>query len=679
MNFFDIILSGSIPLNVIESMDDINTNLNNYNYLKINEYKNNKHDNSLIDMTKLLQSKLESRLNSSTELNRNKIHQGLYKLLNSATNDALNKNRNQLLTLLNEDKNIDNVIYQFAHDLSNSIVLLINGSDMNENSQEIFTNIIHLTGLTNKTINELLDIEKKLVLQLKLPNDYKNLERIHIINTLKNKLTPSNIKKCEKELLNDCVFDQEFLYNLSHAVLESLEVILDNIMKLIKRNELSNFYTLSVDIANNISSVNVPKPKTPRSYLRFKSSKKGKPKIVEKFGVQVGNTDINVDSVKVKDISDIEKNIDQSKVISGMSKILSGAINKATSKNQSDLIKSISVSNKISIGNVRGKSFVLKNITQTGTIDTTTEANFVQEIKTKIINDISVQIKEAIDTAQKDSIKDMNKLSVNDQKGTTVGDILTGVAGAVSQSVDSIAKAATAILEVGVNNKVEKRNEKEITKELKDRFNLNQRFEYKDDNDIRNQLENILSSDNLAKCGEELKAGGEINIGNINVDDVVDISNIKQEAIVKTATKCLFDQKVINDIASKIVTSQEKLIKQIMENIDEKLSDTQRSNTQGDIYAAGTAGAAIIASAGTALSETAQGLGKGFSTASEGLGKGFSIAAEGAGKGMANMFSGLLEPIKGPLMIAAGVAAVGAIIFLIVKLTKKDDFDSSGD
>ena len=166
MNFFDIILSGSIPLNVIESMDDINTNLNNYNYLKINEYKNNKHDNSLIDMTKLLQSKLESRLNSSTELNRNKIHQGLYKLLNSATNDALNKNRNQLLTLLNEDKNIDNVIYQFAHDLSNSIVLLINGSDMNENSQEIFTNIIHLTGLTNKTINELLDIEKKLVLQL---------------------------------------------------------------------------------------------------------------------------------------------------------------------------------------------------------------------------------------------------------------------------------------------------------------------------------------------------------------------------------------------------------------------------------------------------------------------------------------------------------------------------------
>jgi len=80
MNFFDIILSGFIQLNVVESMDNTNTNfinLNNYNYLKINEYKNNKHDNSLVDMTKLLESKLGSHINS-LELDRNKIHQGLY-------------------------------------------------------------------------------------------------------------------------------------------------------------------------------------------------------------------------------------------------------------------------------------------------------------------------------------------------------------------------------------------------------------------------------------------------------------------------------------------------------------------------------------------------------------------------------------------------------------------------
>lgn len=667
MNFFNIILGGSIPYNIIESMEDINTNifnLNKYNYLKINE------NNSNIEMTKILDSKIGSYFNISMDLNRNKIHNGLYKLLNSATNDALNKNRNELASLINlknDDIKIDKVIYQFAHDLSNSIVLLINGSNMNENAQKIFTNIIHLTGITNKTIAELRDIEKILILQLELPNDFKNETRIHMLNTFKLKLTPSNIKKCENDLLHNCIFDKEFLFNLSHALLESLEVILDNIMKLTKHNELPNFYAFTIDVSNNIATVNVPKPKTPRGYLRFKSLKKGKPKVIEKFGVQVGNTDINVDSTKVKDISEIEKNIDQSKVISGMSKILSGAISKATSKNQSDLIKAISASNKVSIGKVKGTSFTLTNISQTSKIDTTTEANFIQEIKNKIINDITIQIKQAIDTAQKDSIKDMNKLSVNDQKGTTVGEVIDSVAAVIGSAVSSVTQAATEILAIGVNNTVEKRNEKEITKELKDKFNLNQKFEYKDDNDVKNQLENILSSDNLAKCGEELKAGGELNIGDIDVKEAVNISNIKQEAIVNTATKCLFNQTVINDISNKIINSQERLIKQLMENVNDKISETDRKNTQGDIYAAGTAGAAIIASTGTALSETAQGLGKGASVALEGAGKGLSLVAESAGKGMANLFSGFLEPLKGPLMIVAVVAAIGLVIFLIMK------------
>ena len=38
---------------------------------------------------------------------------------------------------------------------------------MNENARNIFTNIIHLTGITNKTIDQLRDIEKKVILELR--------------------------------------------------------------------------------------------------------------------------------------------------------------------------------------------------------------------------------------------------------------------------------------------------------------------------------------------------------------------------------------------------------------------------------------------------------------------------------------------------------------------------------
>jgi hypothetical protein len=481
-----------------------------------------------------------------------------------------------------------------------------------------------------------------------------------------------------KDLLYDCVFDHEFLFNLSKTLLESLETILDNISKLTKRNEICNFFAFSVEISNNLASVNVPKPKTPLSSLKLKSLKKGRPKVIEKFGISIGNTDINVDSTKVKDIKQIEKNIDQSKVLSGMNKMLSSAINKAASKNQADLIKALAASNKISISKVRGDSFTFTNISQIGKVDTTTEAKFVQEIKNKIINDISVQLKQNIDMVQKDSIKDMNKTSVNEQTGTTVGDILTGVAGTIGSTVGKLADAASSILSINIGNKTENRKEKDITTELKDKFNLNQSFQYKDDNDVKNQLENLLSSDNLAKCAEETKAGGEINLADIDVKGPVMISNIKQEAVINSAMKCLFNQSVLNDISNKIINSQEKLIKQLIENVNDKLTETEKTKVQGDIYAAGTAAAAVIASAGTAVSEAAKGVGEGVGKAAEGVGKGVAIAAEGVGKGVANMFSGLLEPIKGPLMIGAAVAAVGAIIFLIMKLTKKNPSDSSG-
>ena len=63
MNFFDKILNGSIPINVIETIENTKPfNLNEYNYLKINEGMTNELGNAPINMTNLLNSEYGSHL-----------------------------------------------------------------------------------------------------------------------------------------------------------------------------------------------------------------------------------------------------------------------------------------------------------------------------------------------------------------------------------------------------------------------------------------------------------------------------------------------------------------------------------------------------------------------------------------------------------------------------------------
>ena len=697
MSYFDQILGGSIPLNVIESLkgfqNDFRLN-NQYKHLQLNEEMVNEVGNAPLNMTKLFDSPYGSHIKASLELDREKVLMGIYKLLDVASNDALNRNRNELSALTSltntkeEDKKVINkVINQFCADLSNSIILLMNDIKMDEQMKIILINIVHLTGITNKSIEELRDIEKKITLLLELPQDFKNKTRIHICETLKQILTPENIKKCEKDLIRKCIFDNQFLLNLSHVLVQSLENILGNIMNLTKYDRICYFYAFSVELSNAIANTTLSEPKSPKSPLPKKIDTKigakidAKTRVIENFGVSIGNTDINVDTTKIKDIKEIEKNIDQSKVISGMNKMLSNAINNAASKNQADLLKAIAASNKINIGKVRGSEFVFDNISQSAKVDTTTEASFVQKIANKVINDVSVSLKQQVDMVQKESIKDMNKTSIDEKIGSSVGDVLTGIAGVWGQTVGKLADAAADILSVNIGNKTEKRTEKDITQQLKDKFNLNQSFQFRDDNDIVNKLENLLKSENLAKCAEDTKAGNEVNFGEIDVTGPVRISNVKQEAVVTSVMKCIFNQDVMNDISNKMINSQEKLIKQLIENVNDKLTDTQKKQIQGDMYAAGTAASAMISSAGTAakdlgsgISEASQGLGKGISDASQGVGKGVGSAAEGVGKGIGSVLGGLTAPlIVGAIILV--LLIIGYIIFKKMKSSSDDDDD----
>jgi hypothetical protein len=67
----------------------------------------------------------------------------------------------------------------------------------------------------------------------------------------------------------------------------------------------------------------------------------------EHFAINIGNTKNIKNKKTMQEISEIEKNIDQSKVIEGAASFVSKAANKAAASNKADLMKALAASNRL--------------------------------------------------------------------------------------------------------------------------------------------------------------------------------------------------------------------------------------------------------------------------------------------------------------------------------------------
>lgn len=650
MSYFNQILGGNIPITVIQSIGGsqhdymLNKDLLHY---QLNKGMTNDLGDYPINGHKIMDSSYSAYVNASLEMDRQKVGSGLITILKTATIQALNISRDNLIKISKmkdklskqDSKLIEDTVKKVSVDLAHSIVKIINGLALNKTMKELLLYSMHLTGVTSKSKEDMENFRKHIIMIMELPHNFKTHKEIDVLNSLKLKLTPENLKKCEIGLNKDCFFDDEFLFKFASALMFALEHVLGSIMNAAKHDKVCEFYAFSVELANQLSKI---------TYV--------KPEVVENF-LNAGNSTKLTDSTKIKDLKNINKNIDQSKAITGMSKLISDVINDVISKNSAELMRTIAVSNKIAISGAKGSSFSFKKITQSITAETSVQADFAQKVSTKIQNEIANKIKDNIETATKQFDKDVKK-AVTDEKESTsyegvVGNVVGALAGVGNKALDTVGK----ILSLSVGNSMEQTTSKDISQEMKDTFNLNQGFKYEKNDEAKTAISNVLKTENLSKCASESKMANEIDLGKIDVSGPIDISDVKQEAVVKDVMKCAFNQQVMNEISSKVINDFDKLIKSMIENVNDKLTDEQKTKVQGDIYAIGTAGAAILEGTGKAIEST----GKGISIASEGLGKGIestgkgiSVAAEGVGAGIGSILSGL----TGPLIIGAVILAL---------------------
>jgi len=678
MSYFSQILGGNIPITVIQTIEGfqqdymLNKKLGHYQinrhthghtrghgrghkhgHYQINEGMTNDLGNYPINEHKIMNSPYGAYVTASLEMDRQKVGTGLMAILKTASSQALIINRDNLVKISKmgeklseqESKLVNDTVNKFSSDLAQLIVNMINKLSMDKKMKELLVHTIHLTGVTSKNKKDMEASVKQIIMIMELHHQFKTYKSIDMLTSLKLKLVPENLKKCGAELIRDCVFDDEFLFKFTSALMDSLEHILGSIMNAVKYDKVCEFYAFSVELANQLSNgTNI------------------KPKVIETL-LDAGNSTKLSDSTKIKDLKEINKNIDQSKVINGMSKLISDVVNDVVSKNSADLMRTIAVSNKIAITGGKGVSFSFKNIIQSVQMETNVEADFTQKIAVKIQNEIANKVRDTIDSATKQFDKDVRKSILDEKSGTNIGGVIGGVVNALGDAWGKTMETVGKVLSVSAGNSMEQSTSKDISQEMKDTFNLNQGFKYEKTDEAKNAISNVLKSDNLSKCVADSKTANEIDLGKIDVTGPIEIDNIKQEAVVKDVMNCAFNQEVINDIASKVFNDFDKLIKALIENVNDKLTDEQKTAVQGDIYAVGTAGSAILESAGKTIEsagKAAKDLGEGLSTAAQGAGKGLGSAAEGIGKGIGNVLSGLTAPfiIGGIILVLLIIAYV---------------------
>jgi hypothetical protein len=352
----------------------------------------------------------------------------------------------------------------------------------------------------------------------------------------------------------------------------------------------------------------------------------------------------------VKNLVENTQNIDSSMRVNAMTKLLNKTINEAAQNNQSDLLQMIKSSNRISMsGSKVTGGLRVSNVTQSSTIDKNTEMEVVQDLSSKIQNEIERNLSDNISQ----DMSNINKMKESKLSGSSVEGAIDAVAGFGTSAVEDITGMVSDIASVSIgsdNTKIEE-NISNLENTVKETLNLSQPLEIEKPTSIKDDLSNMLSQENINKVVDETQQANEMDYSNMDISGGAIIENVEQVAVVNAVLKGIFKQESINEMSNKIVTNIDNIFSQVTKQIKEHESDEK----VGDIVAVGEAGKALLVGAGEGIGTASVGLGEGVSTAAQGAGEGISTAAQGVGTGAATAAEGV-----------GSMLAQGQIVFIVI-------------
>jgi hypothetical protein len=356
------------------------------------------------------------------------------------------------------------------------------------------------------------------------------------------------------------------------------------------------------------------------------ASKTKKPiKFIEKFGLMIGSQNINKKSEKFHKLVRSDTNLDRSVVVSNLQKIIKSVSMNTSSKNLSDVMSIVVAKNSITLNNASGTEL---------NVSTNIEAVAENSVKVESISKNTTNVQNAMVNELKDSFKQSTTDLRNIVEGSKASEV-TGQGFTAAENISGKAlDTAGDILSLSIGSRVLKENTKEIDNQLITEIDIDSSFSLSKDVNINSVFENIMTNENISKCGSSTASENSINLSNLKYDKLT-IGNPgdKLTATAKSTIDCLFSNENTTKMANNMTDKIEVIFDSIMEATD--------LHKIGEVAALGDATAATIAAGGDAAEK--------------------SIRAGG------DAGSTLFTPLKIGLIVAGIVAVViGIIIFAVM-------------
>jgi hypothetical protein len=349
--------------------------------------------------------------------------------------------------------------------------------------------------------------------------------------------------------------------------------------------------------------------------------------IIENFylgNMGIKNNTKTLTETQIKNLSETNKDIDQSMVVENCTKLLKSIINNVVSRNQSSLLQALAASNTIIFAGATFEGdFTMKGIKQNNEITVDGAIDLVQKIQ----NDITTEITEEITKNLTKQTISAATTATSTDIGQTLGKAMDGIKEIGTSFMDNAGKVLDGALTATAGNKVSTTTKTNTENILKETFNLDDSFKITSNDEFNSAVSNQLSSENLSSCAQEANAKNNFDFSSVTFKGNVEITDIEQTNIVKSALDCAFNQDILNKLSAIFVTNYENIIK--------NMTDKTTTNNEGDILAAGVAGATLVAAGGEAISTASQGIGSGVSEGVQGIGSGIGNTIGSIGSALA--------------------------------------------
>jgi hypothetical protein len=370
---------------------------------------------------------------------------------------------------------------------------------------------------------------------------------------------------------------------------------------------------------------------------------------------------IKTDDKKInKNLTESTSKITKDMIVKGMASLIKSAATTSMAKNGSEITAMLAAANKMRIGKIKSKKDVkITGISQSATALNKIIGEVSQSVQDKVMNDMSSSLKDVIQK-QSEEVKDVAKAT---SVGDVVGNIMNVLGDVAGKAIDGATKVLDSLADSSMGSYKNKSKLEQSENETRNALQLDDSFKIDKDDSINSAMTNALSKENMAKCAANVSAANEMELSEIeSTDGAIEISDIKQTALVDSLTDCVFSQKMLTEVANKAVDSISKTFGNAFKSANKEVA--------GDIYAAGVAATAVVVAAGQAVSVAAEGAGKGLESAGKGVGN----AAEGIGSGISSAAMGMALP----LLILA-VVAIFALPMIMKMMNPLSALSSGSD